>query len=728
MEDTAKKLLLSFFCSFSPLLHAQTLTLEDIFFSSKYREKHPENLFFMENDAFYSVQEGAAILKKETATGKTVDTVLSQTDTLLGNRFALFQYDFSAGEKQLLLAGNYHGIYRRSYTADYVLATPSTSHSAKWAFHVLPAISYATFSPDGSKIAYVKENNLYWFDIASKTHVQVTTNGKKNSFINGSTDWVYEEEFEFTKAFFWNPDSRHIAFYTFDEREVPEYNMQKWEDLYPTDYRFKYPKAGEKNSKVGIQVYDVQLQKTRSLALDTLSAYYVPRIQWTNRPGVLALSFLNRDQTQLQLAHYNTENQHLSFIYKELNSPIEIQDPLFYLPDGTCVRTSEKEGTKKAFQFLSPQATSFSYAEKTLPLEGKELENLVYLDEKRQWLYFTFSEGAVNKKVGRLSLTSKKVEILTADPGVHHIQVSSKGNFYMISHSEIGSPSTHILYDAKSKRPIRALEENKELKQKLGALALSTARFFQFTTSENMVLNGWMLTPRDFDSTKRYPLIQFVYGGPGSQMVTNAWTGSQCLWHHYLTTQGFIVACVDGRGTGGRGNAFRTCTYKRLGELETKDQLEAAKYLGSLRYVDNTRIGIWGWSFGGYLSTQSLLLGDSVFKAAVAVAPVTNWRFYDTIYTERYLSTPQDNAKGYDLNSPLTYADRLKGAYLLIHGTSDDNVHIQHTYALQEALVKAGKQFDSFIYPNKAHGLSGGKTRLHLYTMMSQFWKDKLNP
>jgi dipeptidyl-peptidase 4 len=723
------KYLFLYFLAFSSFcIHAQSLTLENIFLTNEYREKRPDNLRFMNDDRFYNEQIENAIIKKETNSGRTIDTLVSKTDTINRKRFELFDYSFSDDEKHLLLAGNRKGIYRRSFKADYVLVQSSKylvqSSNTNYEQVTINGVSYATFSPDGKKIGYVRDNNLFYYDIQGRVTEQITFDGKKNSIINGSTDWVYEEEFEFTKAFCWSPDSRFLAFYRFDETEVSEYNMQKWEGIYPTDYRFKYPKAGEKNAKVEIKMFDLSSKQTNTLVLDSIKAHYVPRIQFVGNK--LLLSNLNRRQDLLSYQFYDPKKNKIEGIYGEMSYPVEVSAEVFSLGKSNFLTTSEKEGANKMLLALYPESKTCVFCGGQY--ETNYLEDLLSVDTINKWIYYISSKNATDKLVERMSMKTKKKELLSPTFGRNEIQVSEAGNYYIITNTSAGNPATVILYDSKTMKPIRVLEDNASLKQNLKNLNLPEQKFFQFTTAENVQLNGWMIKPKDFDGTKKYPVIMFEYGGPGSQMVVNGWMGNYYLWHQFLASQGFVVACVDGRGTGGRGTAFRTCTYKRLGELETKDQIEAAKYLGSLPYVDKTRIGIWGWSFGGYLSTLSILLGNDVFKAAIAVAPVTNWRFYDTIYTERYLTTPQDNAKGYDLNSPIMYADRLKGDYLLIHGTSDDNVHFQNTLTMQEALIKAGKQFDTFVYPNKAHGISGGKTRLHLYTLMLNFWKTKLKP
>ncbi len=719
---------------FSRLLgQSQSLTLEDIFLKNKYLENRPENLRFMKDDRFYTEQVGNAILKKETISGKIIDTIVSKTDTLNGKKFDLFDYAFSSDEKQILLAGNRKGIYRRSFTADYLLVrsskfvVPSSTTNIEQV--IFNDISYATFSPDGTKIGYLKDNNLFYFDLQSRSTVQVTSDGKKNCIINGSTDWVYEEEFEFTKAFFWSPDSRYLAFYRFDETDVPEYNMQKWQGIYPIDYRFKYPKAGEKNAKVEIKVFDLVNKYMNNILLDSVSDFYIPRIQWASTKNILNIRKLDRSQTLLSYYHFDPENLKCELLFnygKKGERPIEIHDDVFYDKRHRYFLTLLEDtlGFKKIYNYsIKANKIARVWDEQNCPYE---IVNADHVENKGAWDYYTCNVGVLETQCFRIYRPTILTEKISTKAGQNSIQVSEAGNYYIITNTSVGFPATVTLYDAKTTKPIRVLEDNASLKQSLKNLNLPEQTFFQFTTSENVLLNGWMIKPKDFDSTRKYPVVMFEYGGPGSQMVVNGWMGNMYLWHQFLASQGFVIVCVDGRGTGGRGTAFRTITYKRLGELETKDQIEAAKYLSNLSFVDKNRIGIWGWSFGGYLSTLSILLGNDVFKAAIAVAPVTSWRFYDTIYTERYLSTPQDNAKGYDNNSPLTYADRLKGNYLLIHGTSDDNVHFQNAIAMQEALIKAGKQFDTFVYPNKAHGISGGNTRLHLYTMMFNFWKEKL--
>ncbi|MBC7387592.1 MAG: DPP IV N-terminal domain-containing protein [Opitutaceae bacterium] len=699
------------------------LTLEDIFLSSKYREKHPENLNFMINDSFYTVQEGNSILKKETVTGRVVDTLISKSDTINKGKFSLFDYSFSHNENVILLAGNREGIYRRSFLADYVFynCTEKTFKSIHIANQQSGKIGNVEFSPNDKKVAFVWNNNLYSNDLSSNETEQITFDGKSNVIINGSTDWVYEEEFEFTKAYKWSQDSKIIAFLKFDESEVPDYNMQKWTGIYPENYVYKYPKAGEKNSKVTLNLYNTETKKTTEVSTDSLDSYYVPRFIWAENQ-VLFLS-LNRQQTKLSITKFDPiTNKSSVILSKQFPTSIELDPDLYYSENSNTLFFSGKVFNDDGL--FSINCGKNPNLKKLINQNDLEID---CLDDKNKFVYYTSPTLKPEERDNfRISLKTKKIEKLSINSGSNKITVSLEGNIYIIANNSTGVPTSFATYNAKTKNCVRILEDNQLLKDKIESLNLPDQTFLSVKTSEQIVLNGWTIKPPLFDSTQKYPVIMFVYGGPGSQMVKNFWTGSYYLWHQFLASKGFIVACFDGRGTGGKGNLFQKVTYGKLGELETKDQVEVAKYLSRLDYVDSLRIGIWGWSFGGYLSTNSLLIGNNVFKTAIAVAPVTSWRFYDTIYSERYLNLPKDNAAGYDNNSPIMYAEKLKGKYLLIHGTSDDNVHIQNAFAMQEALIKAGKEFESFIYPNKNHGISGGNTRYHLYSKMFDFWNRNL--
>ncbi len=701
------------------------LTLEDIFLSSKYREKHPENLRFMKDDSFYTVQEGNSVLKKETLTGKVVDTLITKTDTLNRGKFNFFDYNLSPNENYLVLSGNKVSIYRRSFLADILIYNLKDKTFRRM---LLPdktsdKVGNVEISPDEKKVSFTYQNNLYVLDLSSNETEQVTHDGTKNFIINGSADWVYEEEFEFTKAYEWSNNSKMLAFLKFDESRVPDYNMQKWMGLYPENYVYKYPKAGEINAKVSLHVFNLERKVTNTILTDSLNCYYLPRFRWAGKSNRILFFSLNRQQTNLTIQQYNPDlDKKFNILFKQFPNSIELDKELFYSERLNTLFISGKVVNENGL--YSIKCDNNAAFKKLINYNDLEID---YWDENKQSLFFNAPDQSPEERaLFRLNLKSNKTEKLSINSGTHNISVSTRGNFYIVAKSASGQPSSFTLFDGKTNKKLRVLEDNRILKSNIENLHLPVQSFTSFKTSEGYNLNGWIIKPPTFDSTQKYPLIMFVYGGPGSQMVKNAWGGSYYLWHQFLASKGFIVACFDGRGTGGKQVAFRNITYGKLGELETKDQIEVARHLAKFSYIDSTQIGIWGWSFGGYLSTNSLLRGAEIFKAAIAVAPVTSWRFYDTIYSERYLGLPTDNAVGYDNNSPVMYADKLKGKYLLIHGTSDDNVHIQNTFAMQEALIRAGKEFETFIYPNKNHGISGGNTRYHLYSKMLEFWNRNL--
>ncbi len=725
------------------------VTLEDIWLNDTFREKSVHSVNWMRNGQYYSSLETdydlgiSNIVKYDITTGEKVETIVKGDELVpKGENYAIIfdSYQFSTDESMILFATETEPIYRRSTKANYYVL-----HLKK------PVIlsrggkqSYATFSPDGSKVAFVRDNNLFYVDLDKMSENQITTTGEWNKIIVGSADWVYEEEFAFAKAFFWSPDSKKIAYYTFDESRVKEYNMQLWGELYPADYKFKYPKAGEDNSIVTISVYDVENDKTARMNIGNEKDIYIPRIKWTHDPNTLSIFRMNRLQNVLEILHANAKTGKTTLILKETSSTyISINDDLTYLKKRNAfVYTSEKDGFKHLYLF------DFSNKkEKQITKGNWEVDEFIGIDENTNLsaeasaqagtLYFTSTEdsplqrqfysiGIDNNSTTRPENSGFMLSTGTTKKGTNRIDMSPDFKYYLDYHSSADQPTIVSLHNTQDGALIKVLEDNKALSGTLSKYDISPKDFFQLTTTDGVKLNGWMIKPIDFDKKKKYPVLMYVYGGPGSQTVTDSWSSRNYYWYQLLAQKGYIIVSVDNRGTGARGTKFKNITYGRLGEYETKDQIEAAKYLASLPYVDGSRIGIWGWSYGGYMTSLCLTLGSDYFKAGIAVAPVTSWRFYDTIYTERYLKKPQDNPKGYDDYSPITHADKLKGAYLLIHGTGDDNVHFQNTVEMQEALIKAGKQFTSFYYPNKAHAIYGGKTRLHLFQMMTDFIVENL--
>ena len=708
----------------------EKLTLEDIYKNNIFKINSVLGLRWMKDGSYYTslVRNTKTnyqdILKYSTATGEISDTLIHGGKLIPANEklpISIGSYQFNNDESKLLISTEVTKIYRRSSKAiNYVYNFKSKELNL---LEEGDKQSYATFSPDGSKVGFVRENNLYIKNLVNSKLIAVTSDGKKNEIINGFADWVYEEELSLTRSFFWSPDGNKIAFLKFDEKEVPMYNMQKWNGLYPEDYKFKYPKAGEKNSVVTVHIYDLNSKKTIELTIGEDKDIYIARLQWLPVGSMISIIRLNRLQNNLDIFHCDVNAGKTKLGYTEQsNTYINIKqvDDLTYLADGkSFVISSEKSGFKHLYNYsidgnLINQITKGDWA--VTDFEG--------INEKKNQLYYTSTEvSTIERHIYVTDLQGKVRKKLSKVPGVHSPSFSHDFKYYINTHSSSETPNKTTLHNSKGK-VIKILAENGDYQKQALNYGFAKTKFFNIGIESGDSLNAYMMKPVDFNENKKYPVLMYVYGGPGSQRVINNWNNN--LWHHFLTQQGYIVVCVDNRGTGGKGRDFQHVTYKQLGRYESEDQIASAKYLARLPFIDKNRIGIWGWSYGGYMSSLSLLLGSDVFKAAIAVAPITNWRYYDTIYTERYMQKPQDNPTGYDDYAPQTHADKLRGSLLLIHGTGDDNVHFQNVVEFQNALINANKQFDSFYYPNRDHGISGGNTRLHLYTMMTNFIIEKL--
>lgn len=692
------------------------LTIEDIWARGSLFARGVQGFNWMKDGKFYTSFTETGIAQFDITTGKEVKLLL-QTSSLQP-QINIDDYSFSADETKLLLATETESVYRWSTLVENYVYDIKNKQLTKLSKNGKQ--KYATFSPQGNSVAFVRDNNLFWVDLNKMQETQITTTGEINKIINGGSDWVYEEEFELIRAFEWSPDGKKIAFLTFNETDVPEYNMQMWSGLYPKDYKFKYPKAGEKNATVGLSYYDLATKSITEIEVEKEKDQYIPRIGWTPA-GQLWYIRMNRLQNHLQLFFVNNDVPQL--IYEEkTDTYLEIENStISFLKNGNFIVSSEKTGFKHLY--LHDKNGKELNA---ITAGNWEVDKIIGIDEKNSLLYYTSTAASpLERQLYVINLNGKGNKQLTQGAGTHSIDMSADCKYFVDSYSTINTPAVVTLRDSKGKL-LKVLEDNADLMTTMNSYNLSKAEFFTFKTSEGVELHGYMIKPSNFDSNKKYPVLMHVYGGPGSQTAINAWAGPNYFWHQLLAQEGYIVVIVDNRGTGGKGAAFQKCTYGQLGKLETIDQIEAAKYLAQQNYVDAQRIGIWGWSYGGYMSSLCILLGNEYFKAAIAVAPVTTWRFYDTIYTERYLKTPQENAKGYDDNSPLSHAGKLKGSYLLVHGTGDDNVHFQNAVEMQNALIKANKQFRSFYYPNRNHGIYGGNTRLHLYTQMTEFIKEKL--
>jgi len=714
--------LLLFFCM--SVFGQQKLTLEEIW-GGAFRAEGMEELQSLKNTNQYTVlnfdkaSQSMQIDLYDYATLKKVSTLIDTKNHK--NLPAIDSYTFNSKENIILLACESEQIFRHSFVADYYLYDISSKQLTKlFDFKV----QEPTFSPDGNQIAYAKDNNLFVYNLQAKTSKQITTDGKKNSIINGITDWVYEEEFAFVRAFDWNASSDKIAFIRFDETEVPEFSMDLYnQGLYPKQQVFKYPKAGEKNALVSLQIYDVKGNSTKQVNLGNYSDFYIPRIKWTNEANVLSAQVINRHQNNLDLLFVDGTSGTAKVVLNEKDKAyVDVTDNLTFLKDNSFIWTSEKDGFNHIYHYdksgkLKNQITKGNW----------EVTNYYGLDEKSGTIFYQSVEnGSINRDVYSVKLNGSGKKRLSTATGTNAAIFSPNFEYYINTFSSATTPASYSLNNAKTGKEVQSIKKNDALLSKLAKYDLPSKEFFELTTEKGNKLNAWIIKPKNFDASKKYPVLMFQYSGPGSQEVANSWIDANDLWYMMLSQQGYIVACVDGRGTGFKGADFKKVTYKDLGKLEVEDQIDAAKVIGKYNYVDNNRIGIWGWSFGGFMSSNCILKGNDVFKMAIAVAPVTNWRFYDSVYTERFLQTPAENASGYDENSPINHVSKLKGKYLLIHGSADDNVHVQNTMLMVEALVQANKQFDWAIYPDKNHGIYGGKTRLQLYTKMTNFIKDNL--
>ncbi|MDB5242586.1 MAG: peptidase [Spirosoma sp.] len=722
----------------------KTVTLDDIWGRNQgvFTQRTVEGVNWLKTGGFYTTLDAGKIVKFDITTGRPVETLFDErqaTNTIKSG--AINGYQLSADERKLLLTTQEEPIYRRSSKAQfyvYDLTNKQLQPLSKGGKQ-----QYATFSPNGKRVAFVRANNLFVADLALQKETQLTFDGKQNAIINGGADWVYEEEFSMARAFEWSPDSRRVAWIRFDESRVPEYDMQLWGGLYPVEYRFKYPKAGEANSNVTVWIADVsngrkvQAQTNPIVggaagSMDRMQPgqpdIYLPRIQWTKNANLLSIRRLNRLQNKLDLLHVDATSGRATTVLTETSPTyvdLEFTDDLTYLPNGrSFLWSNERSGYKHLYLYtmsgkLIRAVTSGPY----------EVGTVAGVDTTNSLIYFTSTEvSPLERHLYRIGLDGQNRQRLTTGSGTYSASFSPDFEYYLLYHTSANSPTTVRVQSTKTTASLRMLESNDALKNRLATYMLMPKRFFQTKAADGTSLNGWMIKPADFDSSgrKKYPVLMFVYGGPGSQTVKDEWDTRDYFWYQTLAQKGYVIVSVDGRGTGARGNAFRTATYAQLGKLETEDQIAAAGQLKTLPYVDPARVGIWGWSYGGYMSALCMTLGADVFKAGISVSPVTNWRFYDSIYTERYLKRPQENPSGYDDNSPVTHAAKLRGPFLLIHGTGDDNVHFQNSIAFADALIAAGRPFQSFYYPNRNHGIYGGNTRLHLYQMLTDFVEKNL--
>lgn len=677
--------------------------------------------------------DGKQIVKYSFKTGKQTGVLFDANTARGANIESVDGYIMSPDGRRMLIQTETNPIYRRSFTAVYYIydiannkLTPLSDGGPQQA---------PLFSPDGNQIAFVRDNNIYLVKLLyGNSESQVTKDGKRGEIINGIPDWVYEEEFGTARSMVFTANSEQICWIRYDESKVKEYSLQLFRGMsperseyteYPGFYTYKYPVAGSENSSVAVYSYDIKSHQTRKMDLPLDADGYIPRIIMTSDPAKVAVYTMNRHQDNLSIYMVNP----LSTVCQ-----LVVQDKVDkYIREGSVsgtkitdkhiVMLSERDGYSHIYVYsLSGQL------QRQIVTDKYEVTELYGLDEATGDVYFAANQLGPQDCQVYVSHQNGKIERLTNKEGYNSAIFSSNFKYFINSWSDLNNPTVCTL-NGNNGKLLATLIDNTELKEKMAGYGLGTREMFSFTTSEGVQLNGWMVKPADFNAQKRYPVIMYQYGGPGNQQVLNAWNIGMCgqgaILEHYLAQQGYIVVCVDGRGTGGRGAEFEKCTYLKLGELEAHDQVETALWLGQQQYVDKNRIGIWGWSYGGWNTLMSMSEGRAVFRAGVAIAPPTDWRYYDTVYTERYMRTPKENPSGYNIN-PINRVDKLSGALLICHGLADDNVHFRNTAEYTEALVQADKDFKENIYTNRNHGIYGGNTRNHLFRQAVNFFNAEM--
>lgn len=714
-------------------LYAQEQTkeiqIEDIWGSRKFSPEGVSGIRPLKDGKTYAIIENGSLNVYNYADGSLVKTLLGPEELKMDDstRVSLSTYDLSSGEDLILISAETEQIYRHSTRSNFYIY--DFQNRRLFPLSLGGKQQLASFSPDGSMIAFVRDNNIFVRNISSNTEQQITHDGQPNQIINGTTDWVYEEEFSFTQAFFWSPDSRRIAYLKFDERNVREFNMVYYNELYPELYTYKYPKAGEDNSIVSIHIWDKDTGKTLRVETGNETDVYFPRIGWTSKPELLSIQKLNRLQNHLEILLAEASTGHTRLLLEEKNKYyIDITDDLTFLQDGRhFIITSERDGYNHLYLYdlngrLIRQLTKGRW----------DVTKLYGFSNRFKKIYFQAAmTSPMDRQIFSVDLKGK-MSPLVLSSGHNNAFFSNDFSFFIHSQSTINQPPVFVMRNNAGKE-LRILRDNNRLRSTMKEYGWQDFEFFTIEDPSivlpdgtNTSLNAWMLKPQHFDPMKKYPVLLHIYGGPGAQTVSNSWSGGNNWWFQMLSDLGFIIVSVDNRGTGARGEAFKKMTYLQLGKYETEDLITTARYLSGMNYVDSERIGVFGWSYGGYMSSLGITKGAHVFKSAIAVAPVTNWRYYDNIYTERYMRKPQDNSDGYDKNSPINHVASIKGSYLLVHGSADDNVHYQNSMEMINALVAANKQFELMIYPNRNHGIYGGNTRIHLYHLMTDFLKRTL--
>ncbi len=705
------------------------ITVANLFQTYSFYPKSVYGLASMNDGLHYSALIGDSIIAKYSyKTGDKVAELVSVNNFNNEPIKGISNYKFNNDESKIIFYINRERIYRKSFNAEYYVWDINNKKLFKASNNGPQRL--ATLSPDGKKTAFIRNNNIFITELASGNETQITDDGVWNKIINGAPDWVYEEEFEYNQAFNWSPDGKYLAYCKFDESDVSMFNMTVFKGLspeknknalYPENQAFKYPKAGEDNSIVTVHSYNIETKKTILVNVGTETDQYIPRLKWAPN-GKLVLYRLNRLQNKLEFIYANAETGVSKVFYTENNERYIDEsyfDNLTFINNGKqFIYTSERDGYMHIYLY-NANGTLINQVTKG---NWDITEYLGYNTENELIYYQSAQPTPMQRNIYAIKVNGTQTKKLSTLTGTNSATFSNGFKYFINYYSNVSTPTLVTLHNYNGNQ-IRILEDNATLKTKLDSVNFSAKEFFTFKTDDGIQLNGWMVKPVDFDTKKQYPVLMTQYSGPNSQQVTDNF---RIGWEQVLAAEGYIVACVDGRGTGARGEDFRKMTYLELGKYETIDQIATAKYLGNLNYIDASRIGIWGWSYGGFMTLNCMTQGADYFKAGIAVAPVTNWRYYDNIYTERFMRTPQENADGYDDNSPINHVDKLKGKLLIICGSADDNVHMQNTLEISEAFVQANKQFEMFVYTNRNHSIYGGNTRYHLYTKMLNFIKENL--
>lgn len=698
------------------------LNNEDIW-NFEFEPKVYESIYHFKTKNHYSTieinraQKKSKIVLRSYETGEVIDVILDSSSSAKIPFFT--NYFFSSDERKILLETNSYPLYRRSKLAEYYIYD---THNDQINYIFNGLIQEPLISPDGEKVAFVYNRNLYVKFLKTNVVKQITFTGSDN-ILNGIADWVYEEEFGLVRAFDWDKDSNNLAFIVFDETNVPQYSMKIFgNNLYPFQYNFKYPKAGENNSIVDLKIYNLTSDKINSIDLigESNDYYYIPRLKFSAFSNKLYIQSLNRLQNRLVLSAIDNSSGMIKAVFEEKsNTYVDIQEKILFLENDDFLWVSDRSGFDHIYLVQN---------------EGKNLKQITsgnwdvakLLGLNNNTIYYSSTEdNSTERVIYSIGLNGKNKKAISPKTGFNGASFTSNYKYFIHTFEDKNTPLIYSLRDSKSGKLIRKILDNDELLAKLSSFNLPYKDFFKIKINQ-VEFNMWMIKPANFNPKKKYPLLIYQYSGPGSQEVENRWSSNRDLWHQMLAQKGFIIACLDGRGTGFKGKNFKKITYGQLAKYETQDQISFAKYLSKFPYIDEDRIGIWGWSYGGLISTNCILKGSEVFSLAIAVAPVTNWRFYDTIYTERFMGLPKNNPGGYDSNSPLNFAHLLEGEYLLIHGSADDNVHLQNTMRMVEELIQENKQFEWMIYPDKNHGIYGGNTSIHLYNKMTTFIETKL--